>query len=108
MTISGATATLFATLLIMASTVAQAGSATEQGNLELIVRQLDMIDSLAKKSAALQPADGTRYHFDYERLQQDLKRVRAGITGYTSPSRAQPRDPSRLSGHYTRTGSDKP
>lgn len=85
-----------------------AGTADEQANLELVLRQLSMIEKVAQKSADLPAQDGGRYHFDYQRLLEDLGQVRSGIQTYLSPSRAQPRDPGQLSGHYTRTGSDRP
>ena len=41
-----------------------------------------------------------RYRFDYLRLSQDIQRIRHGVQGYLSPSRAQPREPSELVGDY--------
>lgn len=114
MTINGVsqrklTAITFAvTTLLTAPLCSAAGTADEQANLELVLRQLSMIEAVAQKSADLPSAEGQRYHFDYQRLIEDLGQVRSGIQGYLSPSRAQPRDPGQLSGHYTRTGSDKP
>lgn len=99
---------LLASALLLSPLCSAAGSANEQANLELILRQLSMIEKVAQKSAELPAAEGDRYHFDYERLLEDLGQVRSGIQGYLSPARAQPRDPGQLSGHYTRTGSDQP
>jgi RAQPRD family integrative conjugative element protein len=65
------------------------------------LRQLDALERLVEQSAAATPiVPGERYHFDYSRLRADLTRVRAGIQDYLAPSRAQPRDPTELSGQY--------
>jgi RAQPRD family integrative conjugative element protein len=61
-----------------------------------------MLDRLAERSASLPRQGGSRYHFDYERLRQDIEHVRAGIQDYLSPQRAQPRDPVTLVGDYRR------
>lgn len=99
---------LVASVLMLSPLCSAAGVADEQANLELILRQLSMIEKVAQKSAGLPAPEGGRYHFDYERLLEDIGHVRTGVRGYLSPARAQPRDPGRLSGHYTRTGSSKP
>jgi RAQPRD family integrative conjugative element protein len=77
---------------------------TEQTSLELILRQLDTIDRIAQSSSALPLEDSARYFFDYQRLTTDLDLIRQGIKAYQSPSRAQPRQPPELTGHYTRQG----
>ncbi|WP_458079571.1 integrative conjugative element protein, RAQPRD family, partial [Pseudomonas aeruginosa] len=46
--------------------------------------------------------------FDYSRLAADLQRIRQGLQDYMTPSRAQPRDPSDLSGSYTLRGGPMP
>nr|WP_067297553.1 RAQPRD family integrative conjugative element protein [Marinobacterium profundum] len=69
--------------------------------LAAALRQLDALERLVEQSAASTPfTAGNRYHFDYPRLRADLTRVRAGIRDYLAPSRAQPRDPTALSGQY--------
>ena len=78
-----------------------AASAAEQSNLELMIRQLESIQRISKQSAALPEAEGARYHFDYERFDKDIELMREGIRDYLTPSRAQPRDPAELTGHYT-------
>ncbi len=83
-------------------------SASEHNNLALILRQLDAIERLAESTAQLPAADGARYFFDYPRLKADLDRVRQGIRGYLVPSRAQPRDPAELTGHYSLHGGKMP
>lgn len=80
---------------------------SEQTSLELILRQLDTIDRIAQSSEALPTEDGARYFFDYSRLANDLNLIRQGIKAYQTPSRAQPRQPPELTGHYTRQG-DRP
>jgi RAQPRD family integrative conjugative element protein len=78
----------------------------QRQQLAAALRQLDALERLVEQSAALTPiVPGARYHFDYPRLRADLVRVRAGIQDYLAPSRAQPRDPTELSGRY-RTESD--
>ncbi|MCQ7290061.1 RAQPRD family integrative conjugative element protein, partial [Salmonella enterica] len=51
---------------------------------------------------------GQRFYFDYSRLAADLQRIRQGLQDYMTPSRAQPRDPSDLSGNYTLRGGPMP
>lgn len=71
----------------------------EKTELSLIAQQLDNIETLAHRAmSSCMPTD--RYQFDYLRLNQDLQRIRQGIQGYLSPSRAQPRDPGELIGDY--------
>ena len=72
----------------------------EHERLAAIVRQLDMIDRLAEHAARRSPPGHTRYHFDYERLREDVEHVRAGVQDYLVPQRAQPRDPVELRGDY--------
>lgn len=84
----------------------------EREQLAVLARQLDLIDRLAQHAAKSAPqtrADLTpsRYHFDYDRLGADLKRVRAGVQDYLSPQRAQPRDPVPLQADYTRAASER-
>jgi RAQPRD family integrative conjugative element protein len=79
-----------------------AADSSEEARLAAIVRQLDMLERMAQQSAETSPVDGQRYRFDYSRLYADIARIRSGIKDYLSPSRAQPRDPERLSGEYRR------
>lgn len=74
----------------------------EREVLASVVRQLDLLDRLAERAAAVSPPDRARYHFDHARLREDVKRVRAGVQDYLVPQRAQPRDPVPLAGDYTR------
>lgn len=78
-----------------------AASAHGQEQLSLIQQQLNIIERLAMQAeAASTSGPNERYRFDYPRLIQDIQRIRQGIQGYLSPSRAQPRDPTELVGDY--------
>lgn len=77
-----------------------ADDSNEREHLAAVVRQLDLLDRLAKQSAVTASQERARYHFDYTRLAADLQRMRAGINGYLTPQRAQPRDPAALQGDY--------
>lgn len=79
-----------------------ADDSQEREHLTAVIRQIDVIGQLAKQSVAAKPDVRARYHFDYQRLNADLQRIRSGINDYLSPRRAQPRDPSALSGDYSR------
>ncbi|WP_419792496.1 RAQPRD family integrative conjugative element protein [Pseudomonas citronellolis] len=82
---------------------AQAGAVDampEQERLTAALRQLDSIERLVAPQAEQSLNERARYYFDYARLNADLERIRAGIHGYLSPSRAQPRDASQLFGDY--------
>lgn len=77
-----------------------AASGQEQ-QLSLLIRQLDTLDTLVRSTPRFEaPESNTRYRFDYPRLIQDIHRIRQGVQGYLSPSRAQPRDPNELVGDY--------
>jgi RAQPRD family integrative conjugative element protein len=99
----------FLMLFALMGTLSQAladDAPLQRQELAAALRQLDALERLVEQSAALTPImPGARYHFDYPRLRADLTRVRAGIQDYLAPSRAQPRDPTQLSGLY-RTESD--
>lgn len=78
-----------------------AASAHEQDQLSLILQQLDTIEHLAARAQTASSAESAeRYRFDYPRLTQDIQRIRQGVQGYLSPSRAQPRDPREIVGDY--------
>ncbi|WP_367371537.1 RAQPRD family integrative conjugative element protein [Pseudomonas lini] len=78
-----------------------ADSTHEQSQFILILQQLDTIERLTTRAATASAAESVeRYRFDYPRLTQDLQRIRQGVQGYLSPSRAQPRDPTELVGDY--------
>lgn len=80
------------------------GTASEQANVDVMIRQLNAVEAVARRSAEL-PSDGSsRYHLDYNRLAADIARIRQGLQDYLAPSRAQPRDAAELSGQYQREG----
>lgn len=75
----------------------------EREQIAALVRQIELADRLADHLAGQTDnaaPDRARYHFDVDRLRADLQRIRAGLQDYLSPQRAQPRDPSPLSGAY--------
>lgn len=73
----------------------------ERGDLGLVLEQLNSTERLADRARqTTEDSANTRYQFDYDQLHQDLRRIRGGINGYLSPSRAQPNDPTSLSGEY--------
>lgn len=77
-----------------------AGGGQEQ-QLSLVIRQLDNLDTLAQQASRYEvPESNIRFRFDYSRLIQDIQRIRQGVEGYLSPSRAQPRNPGELVGDY--------
>lgn len=100
--------TLAGALLLVFSATQAADNIAEREQLATIVRQLDMLDRLTEHSASLPRQDGSRYHFDYARLREDIERVRNGILDYLTPKRAQPRDPVELSGDYRLESEDTP
>ncbi|HRY88407.1 MAG TPA: RAQPRD family integrative conjugative element protein [Rubrivivax sp.] len=98
-----AAALVFAAAGIAPAVAADAPDNTaEREVLAAVVRQLDLLDRLAERAAAVSPPERARYHFDHARLREDVKRVRAGVQDYLIPQRAQPRDPVPLAGDYTR------
>ncbi len=62
--------TLAALLIVGLSTALPAVAADDntEGALAAVVRQLDLLDRLAKQSAATASQERARYHFDYTRL----------------------------------------
>ncbi|AMB86021.1 conjugal transfer protein [Pseudomonas agarici] len=87
---------------------AAAASASEQANLEVMIRQLNALEDTARRSAQVADEPGKRYFFDYQRFAIDIESIRHGLEGYLTPSRAQPRDPTDISGNYTLNGGHKP
>jgi len=92
---------LFLIPLVLVHSSGYAASAHEQEQLSLIQQQLDTIERLATQAKTVSTAEpNERYRFDYPSLIQDIQRIRQGVQGYLSPSRAQPRGPSELVGDY--------
>ncbi|MDA8454289.1 hypothetical protein M4R22_05900 [Acidovorax sp. GBBC 3334] len=81
---------------------AHADPALEREQLASAIRLLDQVDRIGRAPEATEAVQRARYHFDHARLRSDVERVRAGISSYLTPRRAQPRDPSSLAGTYTR------
>jgi len=101
-----AIAVLLAVSALTIEPVLAGDDATEHAQLAALIRQLDMIDRLAEHSASLPHQVGSRYHFDYAHLREDVERVRQGIRDYLVPQRAQPRDPVDLLGDYRRASEE--
>ncbi|UMZ10677.1 RAQPRD family integrative conjugative element protein [Pseudomonas sp. MPFS] len=89
---------------IAVSPVVKAATASEQTNIEVMVRQLNALEDSARRSSTIAGEPGQRYYFDYDRLAADIQRIRQGLQAYLTPSRAQPRDAADLSGQYTTGG----
>ncbi|MDO7927742.1 RAQPRD family integrative conjugative element protein [Pseudomonas sp. KFB-139] len=87
--------------LLIAAPVYAAGTASERTNVEIMVRELNALEAVARRSAELPSDDAQRYRFDYTRLAGDIARIRQGLQDYLSPSRAQPRDATDISGSYS-------
>ncbi|WP_036998000.1 RAQPRD family integrative conjugative element protein [Pseudomonas chlororaphis] len=100
-----------ALLLTCLSPLATAGEAELRAELAVLMRQLDGLERQVEHSAVLATdgytPNGSRYHFDYVRLREDMHRIRGGIQDYLTPTRAQPRDPVELRGDYRRESRDK-
>lgn len=96
--------TVFRCLLLSLAIVhgsSYAASAHEQDQLSLVQQQLNIIERLATRTETANRSEpDERYRFDYPRLIRDIQRIRHGVQGYLSPSRAQPRDPTALIGDY--------
>lgn len=73
--------------------------ATAQRLLYKVQLSLDRARTVAGQS---DPNNRRRYLFDYRKANEDLNTMRAGISRYTQPSRAQPLDYGKVSGDYTR------
>lgn len=93
---------------VLVAPQANAASASEQAHIEVMIRQLNALEESARRSARIADEPGQRYFFDYRRLATDIQRIRQGLQDYLTPSRAQPRDPAELSGHYTLNGGRMP
>jgi len=84
-----------------------ANASPESTQLALALKQLDGIQASlerAQQSADTEPQ--SRYYFDYQQAQQDIRAIRQGIHRYLSPSRAQPRTIQPLSADYQREHPD--
>lgn len=106
--ISFVLSTLLMTLAILVLT--QPAFAKERdlqhAQLQAFVRQLEQMQVRIADDLIRPPQKGERYYFDYQRFEEDLKRVQRGLEDYLIPKRAQPRDPLELMGNYKLQGSD--
>lgn len=99
---------LFVCTCCVASTALASSTTDEHERLALILRQLEAAYLLSSSSGSNAIDLNFRYTFDYARLSTDIDLIRQGINGYLTPSRAQPRNPPELTGHYTRSGQTQP
>ncbi|MGV8399264.1 integrative conjugative element protein, RAQPRD family [Pseudomonas aeruginosa] len=95
---------LFTLALACLSPLAFAGEAELRMQLAMLERQLEGIERQAESGAAQAATTfspgSNRYHFDFIRLRDDVRRMRGGVQDYLTPARAQPRDPLELRGDY--------
>lgn len=99
---------LSALLACSIASAAAYAAGDEHQQLSLILRQLDSLSRLSASHDASVIDPSARYSFDYPRLSADIDLMRQGINGYLTPSRAQPRNPPELTGHYTRSSASQP
>lgn len=99
---------VLAVALLCSAASARADGAAELERLAGAQRLLDQADRLAATAAPVAASEPSRYHFDYARLHDDMRRMHAGFASYLVPVRAQPRDPSALAGEYTRESAPRP
>lgn len=92
----------------LAQPLLAADQALEREQLAALIRQLEQLERQSHQTALLARPEVGRYHFDYDQLQVDLARVRAGIAEYLNPSRAQPREPLLLHGNYGLEPTNRP
>ena len=90
----------FTQVALLAGLTGPAHASLERIDYALMLRQLDAIDHLTSQLAARPHVEQDRYHFNYDRLQADIRRVRTGVRDFLTPERAQPRDPIPLHGDY--------
>ncbi|UOB57011.1 hypothetical protein MRS60_07895 [Burkholderia pyrrocinia] len=100
-----------ALVLACISPLANAGEAELRAELAVMTRQLEGLERQAERGAALATAsfasNHSRYHFDFIRLREDVRRIRGGVEDYLTPVRAQPRDPIELHGDYRQDTASK-
>ncbi|KPY63724.1 hypothetical protein ALP37_04918, partial [Pseudomonas amygdali pv. sesami] len=68
------TAALICTSFLSIRTEA-AGTASEQANVEVMIRQLNALEAVAQRSVDLPQDPAQRYHLDYPRLVSDIARI---------------------------------
>lgn len=91
----------FSLILLANPLLAPANDSVEREHLASLIRQLQLMQQMTEQHVADYPQNRSRYYFDFNRLNADLKRIESGINDYLTPKRAQPRDLSEISGYYT-------
>ncbi|EIX9082275.1 RAQPRD family integrative conjugative element protein [Klebsiella aerogenes] len=93
------------TSLMLLTLLSGAAHASERDELATVQRQLDQVQASLERArvaaAQADPAENSRFFFDYRQVTSDLNTIHAGIDRYLEPSRAQPRT-SYVGGNYRR------
>lgn len=84
-----------ALMCVMTFALCSQAMASELSNLDVMLRQLNALEDTAHRSAQIASAPGQRYTFDYQRLTDDIARIRQGLKNHLSPSRAHTPPPRR-------------
>jgi len=76
--------------------------AAEKDELALVLKQLDQVQAALERArvVAVQEGHDSRFFFDYRRATQDVVTMKAGISRYLEPSRAQPQSSQTVTGQY--------
>ncbi len=98
---------MLATFLLVTTPTWAGGNPQELRELTLALKQLENVQAILKRAETQARATSrdlrtSRYELDYELVQSDLERIAEGVRGYLSPSRAQPRDFTEITGDYSR------
>ncbi|CTP91607.1 putative secreted protein [Xanthomonas translucens pv. poae] len=80
---------VLAVALLCSAASAQADAALERERLAGAQRLLDQADRLAATAAPAAASEPSRYHFDYARLHDDVRRLQAGVASYLVPGQIQ-------------------
>ncbi|MCG3471817.1 RAQPRD family integrative conjugative element protein [Xenorhabdus bovienii] len=88
-------------LTVLCMPLAQAAEKDELASAKHLIDQVQMALERANIAESQSEAsEHPRYDFDYVRIKADLNTLKDSIDDYLTPSRAQPRDSTSLSGHY--------
>lgn len=96
---------LIGSALMLFASLGFAQSEMEREQLKLLLEQLANIERIsqqAKNSASV--AESERYRFDYQQLDKDIAAIRAGVSAYLTPIRAQPREIVDFEANYRKEG----
>ncbi|OWS77238.1 hypothetical protein CBW22_03735 [Pantoea sp. VS1] len=95
--------TPFYLISICISFSVMASELEEHATTQHLLDQVQLFhDQTRAVAAQSDPNNRRRYLFDYNKANEDLNTMRAGIDRYMQPSRAQPLDYGKVSGDYTR------